>query len=53
MRKEYKLLMRSELYVVVAAEDEDEARVLARECCQENSGDFADWVKIEKIEEIK
>lgn len=52
-RKEYRVLMRSEICVEVTAEDEDEARVLAWEHCQENSGNFADWVNVEKVEEMK
>lgn len=52
MKKEYRVLMRSEIYVEVIAEDEDEAQVLAWERCQENSGNFADWANVEKIEEI-
>lgn len=52
MKKEYRVLMRSEIYVEVMAEDEEEAQVLAWERCQENSGNFADWANVEKIEEI-
>ena len=52
-RKEYRVLMRSEIYVEVLAEDEDEAQELAWEFCQENSGNFADWANVEKVEEMK
>lgn len=52
MEKEYRVLMRSEIYVEVTAEDEEEAQLLAWEYCQENSGDFADWANFEKIEKI-
>lgn len=31
----------------------DEAQELAWEHCQENSGNFADWANVEKVEEIE
>lgn len=52
-RKEYRVLMRSEIYIEVLAEDEDEAKELAYERCQENSGYFADRAATERVEEIE
>lgn len=45
--------MSAQIGVEVFAKDEDEARVLAWEHCQDNSGNFADWVNVEKVEEMK
>lgn len=53
MEKEYRILMRSEIYVEVTAKDEDEAQELAWEHCQENSSHFADWANVEKVEELE